>query len=205
VLGAGVSAGTSSSHEVLGRDGNAGACAAAKASDTVPPEGCGALLRVEVAPITENAPATAATSPPPPSPFVVAPIEGGSTQPGQGRPATNAYVYTPPPPQRGGTQRVIGNTLTGIGTLSVITGLSTGFVALILKSNLDTSCPDKTCPPSKQSSVDSYRTVASITTWTTVLGLTAIAGGLTLYWTAPTGPAVGATFGPGGMSVGGRF
>lgn len=197
VLGAGVSAGTSSSHEVLDRDGNAAACAAAKATDTAPPEGCGGLLRVEVAPITEP-PAPAAT------PYV---FGEGPAPSSPRRPAVvdNSPPPPPPGPPRGGTQRAIGNTLTGVGTLSVITGLSTGFVALILKSNLDDSCPDKVCPTAKQSSVDSYRTVANITTWTMGLGLLAIAGGLTLYYTAPTGPSVGATFGPNGAALGGKF
>jgi len=48
-IGAGASSGTE--REVLKEDGNADACAAASQSDTNAPDGCGALLRVEVVPI----------------------------------------------------------------------------------------------------------------------------------------------------------
>lgn len=51
VGGAGVN--SSSEQEVLNTDGNAEACAAAQSSDQSPPEGCGALLRIEVVPIDE--------------------------------------------------------------------------------------------------------------------------------------------------------
>lgn len=48
-IGAGASSGTE--REVLKEDGNADACAAANQSDPDAPQGCGALLRVEVVPI----------------------------------------------------------------------------------------------------------------------------------------------------------
>jgi len=48
-IGAGASSGTE--REVLKEDGNADACAAASQSDAAAPDGCGALLRVEVVPI----------------------------------------------------------------------------------------------------------------------------------------------------------
>lgn len=48
-IGAGASSGTD--REVLKEDGNADSCAAASQSDTNAPDGCGALLRVEVVPI----------------------------------------------------------------------------------------------------------------------------------------------------------
>ena len=46
-------AGASSSHgqEILKTDGDQAACAIAGSADTAPPEGCGALLRVEVVPV----------------------------------------------------------------------------------------------------------------------------------------------------------
>ncbi len=48
-IGAGASSGTE--REVLKEDGNADACAAASQADADAPDGCGALLRVEVVPI----------------------------------------------------------------------------------------------------------------------------------------------------------
>lgn len=57
-VGAGVNAGTvgagvgsSTDQQVLKTDGDVAACAASTTSDDAPPEGCGALLRVEVVPI----------------------------------------------------------------------------------------------------------------------------------------------------------
>lgn len=47
----GVGAASSSDQEVLKTDGNVQACSAATTTDEVPPEGCAALLRVEVVPI----------------------------------------------------------------------------------------------------------------------------------------------------------
>jgi len=47
----GVGASSSSSKELLKSDGDSAACSVASSSDEVAPEGCGALLRVEVVPI----------------------------------------------------------------------------------------------------------------------------------------------------------
>ncbi len=52
VAGAGAGAKSEASQEVLSSDGDGAACEAAREADARPPEGCGALLRVEVAPIS---------------------------------------------------------------------------------------------------------------------------------------------------------
>jgi hypothetical protein len=54
VLGAGAGAKDASSKETLSRDGEVNACASASASDTSPPERCGALLRLEVATLVKK-------------------------------------------------------------------------------------------------------------------------------------------------------
>jgi tetratricopeptide (TPR) repeat protein len=51
LLGAGAGAKHEASHETLSRDGSVEACKASKRGDASPPESCGALLRVELAPI----------------------------------------------------------------------------------------------------------------------------------------------------------
>ena len=61
VMGAGAGARSGAKRELLNRDGDEQACSAASGSDEAPPEGCGALLRVEVAPL--GAAAGAPTSP----------------------------------------------------------------------------------------------------------------------------------------------
>ncbi len=60
VLGAGGGAKTGSLRETLTRDGLAQACERAKLTDADPPDGCGALLRLEVMPLGASAPAAPA-------------------------------------------------------------------------------------------------------------------------------------------------
>lgn len=52
VAGVGAGAKTAEGRETLNRDGDAAACASSSSSDTAPPEDCGALLRVEVTPLS---------------------------------------------------------------------------------------------------------------------------------------------------------
>lgn len=76
VLGVGAGGKSTSHHETLSRDGTAEACAQAKRGDTEPPSSCGALLRLEVAPVgaellsaaaSPSSSSTPATAAPPPS------------------------------------------------------------------------------------------------------------------------------------------
>ena len=73
VLGAGAGGKSTSRRETLSRDGEANACAQAKRGDTQPPSSCGALLRLEVAPLdaallATKAPSVAAKTAPSTSP-----------------------------------------------------------------------------------------------------------------------------------------
>jgi len=52
-MGAGTGAGSTSKQETLTRDGEEAKCAKSASSDTTPPDGCGALLRLEVVGIGE--------------------------------------------------------------------------------------------------------------------------------------------------------
>ena len=51
VAGAGAGAKTSAERELLNRDGDPAACARATGKDTAPPDGCGAILRLELQPL----------------------------------------------------------------------------------------------------------------------------------------------------------
>jgi hypothetical protein len=51
VAGLGADGKSTAKHEVLNRDGNDASCAAGRTSDAKPPEGCGAVLRLSLAPI----------------------------------------------------------------------------------------------------------------------------------------------------------
>jgi len=83
VLGVGAGGKSTSHHETLSRDGTAEACAQAERGDTEPPSSCGALLRLEVAPLgaallsvaaaSAPSPAVAASEPPPPKPAAATP------------------------------------------------------------------------------------------------------------------------------------
>lgn len=70
----GVGAESSSSQELLKSDGQTSMCETAMSSDETPPEGCGALLRVEVVPLDEP-------SFGPTSPTSTATVSSGSTRP----------------------------------------------------------------------------------------------------------------------------
>lgn len=75
VLGAGAGAKSAAKRELLATDGKASACESATSTDQRPPEGCSALLRIEVVPLTGAAAADSAVaaaktpvkSPPPPA------------------------------------------------------------------------------------------------------------------------------------------
>jgi hypothetical protein len=62
ILGAGGKIEHESEREVLNRDGDKGTCTRSSDRDTGPPYGCGALLRVEVAPVVYPASKTATSS-----------------------------------------------------------------------------------------------------------------------------------------------
>ena len=65
VLGFGAGAKRSRAQAVLSRSGDAKSCQVATTQDEKPPEGCGALLRVEATPITEATPAPVIAALPP--------------------------------------------------------------------------------------------------------------------------------------------
>jgi hypothetical protein len=68
-MGAGAGGSSAASRENLSRDGRVEACNAAKSSDTDAPENCGALVRVEVVPLSSSAePSAEADAPAAPAP-----------------------------------------------------------------------------------------------------------------------------------------
>jgi hypothetical protein len=83
-LGAGLGARSAAEREILREDGDDAECAKASRGDSEPPEGCGALLRVEVVPLGEakaaaasaGAPSAPAAAPP------LAPVPSGLTEGG---------------------------------------------------------------------------------------------------------------------------
>ena len=91
VAGAGVGAKSTAQRETLNQDGSAEACEKARQEDTVPPYGCGALLRVEVIAIADARPARPVASP--------APAIAGK---GDDPPPSPEPAAAPPPPVSNG-------------------------------------------------------------------------------------------------------
>lgn len=203
VAGIGAGADSSASKEVLNRDGYKKACENATTSDLRPPEGCGALLRLEVVQIDHAG--AIATRPP--------------TQ-GNGQvfvPAFPSITLEPQPPPS--WRRTLGYYSIAIGALSLSTFAGVGTVALAEKGNLESSCSGGKCPPSRESDLKTYRTMSNISTWTLIGGSVFLAGGFVLVWTAPGAPEkdkagsaappprawIGAQLGVNSLGLGGAF
>ncbi|MCC6647278.1 MAG: hypothetical protein IT374_17110 [Polyangiaceae bacterium] len=187
LLGASAGAGRESAEEVLSKDGERDACTRATGADASPPEGCSAYLRVELAPVDRGSPEAA--------PGGVALV---------GTPRATVVVTEPGPPPRVGT--ALGNTSIVLGSVGLVTGLSTGMTAWIMGASLKSSCPDRTCPNEKEGSVRSYRTVAKISTYGFVAGALLIGGGIAINATASDpAPKTAVRVGPSGLTLDGRF
>ncbi len=96
VAGIGAGAHSASQHDTLNRDGDEKACEKATRQDKEPPEGCAAMLRIEVVPVERPdapPPSRAAETPSPPSraaapPPATAPPRSASAPSAAARPAT---------------------------------------------------------------------------------------------------------------------
>jgi hypothetical protein len=190
--GLGVHAGAASGaeKELLNRDGYASACERATSADTAPPDGCGAIVRLEVAPL---APARAAAAAPRGMSLV------GTTIP-------DAPTRAPAPPS---AQRTVGNVAIGVGTAGLVGGLVAGVVAIAKKSALERDgCGDAGCPKSAESDLTGYHTAAGVSNVLLIAGGGLLVGGIVVAATAPSRrPAAGAalTLGPGTAALTGRF
>ena len=102
VAGIGVGARSKAEREMLNRDGDAEACAIATSDDEQPPDGCGALLRVEVTPLgaAKSTPVVTAEAGDEPAPnraiaIVAPPQSGDSIPPGPG--IVKIHIDSPDP------------------------------------------------------------------------------------------------------------
>jgi hypothetical protein len=101
-LGVGAGAKTRSAHTLLSRSGTGEACKTAKFDDTRPPEGCGALLRVEATPIgaarAKAAPVPVEPPPPETAPPATTDLPPGSVPEGPASEEPVAATTEPDPP-----------------------------------------------------------------------------------------------------------
>jgi hypothetical protein len=195
-LGVAAGGASSASKELLNRDGYRSACERSTLSDAEPPDGCGALLRVEVAPIAQVNPATLPVG----APYYYTPSSG--------------YAPPAPPPELGprSGREVGGIIATSVGAAGLGVGLVAGVVALAQKTNLADECTDGHCGPSKADAIGSYHAATTTSTVGFVAGGVLFGSGIVLLATAPPRakkPAKSAwiapTLGPLGLGLEGGF
>jgi hypothetical protein len=74
----------------------------------------------------------------------------------------------------------------GIGALGIGTGVVTGILAVNKKANLDDSCDDGVCPENQRDTLDDYRTLRGVSTWSYVVGTVGLGVGGVLLVTRPS-------------------
>jgi hypothetical protein len=122
----------------------------------------------------------------------------------------NAPPPPPPTPKEdnsaGDTQRTLGFVAGGVGLAGIVVGSIFGFIAIKKNSEADNECrpPDyKICTPKGVEAGDDGRTAGNVSTVAFIAGGVFLAGGVALYFTAPSGSSVSVspTVGTRGASV----
>jgi hypothetical protein len=173
--GAGAGARSTAARETLEKDGDESACMRATGADPKPPEGCGALLQIEVMPLAK----AARVEPPAPVPV---PEPRPYTPPQQQNP------YTPPPAEQPNPWRtLLGYSMLGFG----LTSLTAGSIALATAADAKKACSDdtSTCTSdyaSKKSDAMKYAVIADV-----ALGITVVSG--VVFFLLPAKVSVGPT------------
>ena len=146
-FGLGGTASSNSKRETLSQDGDPSACGNATGKDTAPPDGCGALLRIEVVPVATRAERASRRGPPveetrdrvePPPAEVVVPPPRPTERPARPSPAPYAPVTTSGTGAagRGPLGTVVGWTALGsIGVGTVLAVLASGTVGKYVGSS----------------------------------------------------------------------
>jgi hypothetical protein len=99
-----------------------------------------------------------------------------------------AGVGTEPPgaePPKTRSNRTLAIVALGVGGVGVVVGGITGLVALGKHGTLSDECPDGKCTSDKQSDVDSYKTMGTISTVSFIVGGVGLAAGALLWFTSP--------------------
>lgn len=171
IAGAGDSSAT---RELLNRDGYRSACERATSSDTAPPDGCGALLRVEVVPLAPALPPIAGAPPPYAYPYAAPPL---------------APPPMPPPPrlerEPRSAQGVAGILGVTVGAAGLMMGFVAGGIAVGQDVSLSKVCQDSHCGPSQAGALDGYHTATTLSTIGFIAGGAAMVGGIVLLATSP--------------------
>jgi hypothetical protein len=152
-----------------------------------------------------------------PNAVAVAPVPAPKPA-GTPPPAAASAPTTPASPQQdtgatespGAPNRVPAYVALGVGGAGLVLGTITGLVALGKKGALDDNCASKVCPPAEESSLDSTKTMATVSTIGFGVGLVGLAVGGYLWFSAPSSksankPSVTPVVGLGSLGLSGRF
>jgi hypothetical protein len=121
-------------------------------------------------------------------------------------------IEAPPPPQtttvlRPNPLRMVGIVTAGVGGAVLIGGVVTGLMANSQFSQLETDCPNRTCP--SQATLDNRNSVDSLATTSTVLfvssGMLIAAGAALFFIGKPREETVSVSVGPRSLGMSFRF
>lgn len=119
-----------------------------------------------------------------------------------------------PPSKGGGSNKTLAIVALGVGGAGLVFGTITGLIAVGKHGDLKDACPGGNCPADKQSDVDSYKTMGTLSTVGFIVGGVGIAAGAVLWFTSPKEAArdggskwatVRPYVGPGAAGVNGTF
>jgi hypothetical protein len=181
MLGASAGGKSRAERETLARDGDDPSCDAARDSDKTPPNGCGALIRIEVVPVAPAAAAAPAEAgggaacPPGTS------WDGLSCAPavvgGLAAPAEAPFVPVAKPKPPSGKLRAAHYVVGGLALASLGVGVVTGVIALSDKSKESGVCNaarDFCTNPSAVDAASAAKTSAIVSTVTLGVGVAAL-------------------------------
>jgi hypothetical protein len=195
---------TASKREELKSGGNVASCEAASRKDTEPPEGCGALLRIELIPMPSRGvarvaptPTATATEPPP----AATPTSTTRSAPiATARPAAPDRSRPPPAttaPTQGSSLLVGSLYMTSFGLLGLLVG---GLGATGMKKVAEEECDDRgVCTQKGADARKSGRTMAMIAN--VGAGVTALGIGLLIVLPKPKPTAPSTALGIGGQGI----
>jgi hypothetical protein len=119
-----------------------------------------------------------------------------------------------PPPDApratGSASRTLGFVALGVGAAGLVVGGVTGVMAMGKRGDLDDACPGGQCPPEQQDTLDSYRSLGTVSTIGFIVGGVGVATGVTLLLTSKNktesaGRQVNLRIGASGVAMSGSF
>jgi hypothetical protein len=196
---------TASKREELKSGGNVASCEAASRKDTEPPEGCGALLRIELIPMPSRgaarvAPVPTATATDPPLPAPTPTSTARSAPVATARPSAPDRSHPTPAtkaPAQGSPLLVGSLYMTSFGLLGLLVG---GLGATGAKKTAEEECDDRgICTQKGADARKTGRTMALIAN--VGAGVTALGIGLLIVLPKPKPTAPSTALGIGGQGV----